>query len=122
MDITRFCDAKALEYRTDVLKFIPRCDRERLIEQLMVDYRRENRLAQVAHAPLPAQQRLPPQRLHEGIKTSLTPKPIPTFSQPSSFGAANSCLLQKQRKAERKALKDVTRQLDKGKIGRQLPW
>jgi hypothetical protein len=123
MDINTYCAHKAMELRTSTLSYVPRGERERYIEALMGDYRREARLADVTNAPLPRHQRLPPQRLHEGMKTSLSTTPNPCFSTPTSYGASNSTLLQKQRKAERAAMKKIDERLaGSAKAGRKLPW
>ena len=125
MDITRFCDLKAYELRTEVLDFMPPRERDVFVESLLNDYRRESRLAKVKYGGAPRAPPLPPHRLHEGMKTSL-PASASTvgFSHPTSYGSANDLLLQKQRKAERNALRAAAQMASKkpGAIGRQLPW
>ena len=124
-DINRFCTRKAIELRMDTLSYLPRGDRERCIESLTADYRRERRLANVAAAPPRRAAPLPPQRLHEGMKTSLSPSPNPCFSTPSNFGSSTAGTLQKQRKAESAALRRIEKTLQSGssaKVGRKLPW
>ena len=117
-----------MELRTNTLSYVPRGEREQYIEAIVTDYRREARLANVSHAALPAQQRLPPQRLHEGMKTALDRTPNPCFSLPTNFGSATATVLQKQRKAERAALKRVNNMLTASSAGgsaassRKLPW
>uniref|UniRef100_A0A7S1KXR5 Uncharacterized protein n=1 Tax=Neobodo designis TaxID=312471 RepID=A0A7S1KXR5_NEODS len=124
-DINRFCTRKAIELRVDTLSYLPRGEREKCIEAITADYRRERRLANVAAAPPPRPAPLPAQRLHEGMKTSLSPSPNPCFSTPSNFGSSTQGVLQKQRKAERAALRRIEQTLQSGsvaRVGRKLPW
>lgn len=44
----RFCDAKAMELHTEVLTFVPRCERQGYVEMFLNDYRKEARLASTA--------------------------------------------------------------------------
>jgi hypothetical protein len=59
------------------------------------------------------------------MKTSLSTSPNPCFSTPSNFGSSTEGVLQKQRKAERAALRQIEKTLKSGsasRIGRTLPW
>jgi hypothetical protein len=123
LDINSFCSYKALELRTNLLSYIPRGDREKCIEAIVADYRRESRLARVSQAnPLP-QYSLPSQRIQYGMKTALSTTPNPCFSTPTSYGSSNATLLQKQRKAEHRALRAVDQRLaSSSSSSRKLPW
>jgi hypothetical protein len=121
-DVQRFCAYKTMELRQEVLTYIPRGERDGYIRTIMQGHRQEYRLHAAAAAPareLP----LPQRRLHEGMKTSKAPSATPFFSEHrGGHRATADGMLQKQRKAERRALQDVTKVAQADRAGRKLPW
>lgn len=114
---------KALDLEKHVLQYIPKVDRSKYIEELVVEQRVERDVARVAAA---ASQRMPPPppRLHEGFHIAGSPSVFGVFSHPASIGEGCDAALRKQRQAERRAIRQADKWLVPGAppIGRKLPW
>ncbi len=118
---------RAMDLLTNTLTFVPKIERERYVDTLVWEQMRER---QTMHRTLASKdpslenRRLPVQRLHDGMKTSLQSTNM-LFSTPGSIGEGTDRMLEKQRKAERRALQNCGSEKLQAKSAqscRKLPW
>ena len=112
---------KEEQFRNDTLAFIPKVDREVLVQTLADQMKRHNRTVEVARTSV-HREGLKPRVLNEGMKTSFDRDHGMCFSTPHCFGESNDRFLEKQRRAENRAIREATKKTQPRITGRKLPW